>query len=145
VGGYAEIEGIGREAMKKIGVLWLKEKPKDRENEMWHKFTLFSRVWVDNGEKFCSIQFSIKDNIISPDNFIEFMAKKGLSFKVRPVRYVKQDSYMIAFYKRVFLHVPIGKIQGCFDKMAKIKTEKMKAEIRVSSEDIIASEYAKII
>lgn len=129
--------------MMKIGHVWLKKKLSIMEFE-WFRFSLWASLYVYKDVIYCSINFSIKDNVMKPDKFIDFMKKKGLEFRTKQKKYVK--GYMIAHYEKVYLSKPVDKMKKYFKILENIRSRKVEIDLRIKDFDEIRSkEMARLL
>lgn len=129
--------------MMKIGHIWLKKKLSKGKFE-WFRFSLWASLYKYKDITYCSVSFSIKDNLLESDNFINFMSEKGLEFKTKPKKYVK--GYMIAYYEKVYLTIPMEKMRKCLKILDNIRSRKVEIDLRIKDFDEIRSkEMARLL
>lgn len=129
--------------MMKIGYVWLKKKLSIGRFERF-RFSLWANLYVYKDVIYCSISFSIKDNVMKSDKFIDFMKKKGLEFRTKPKKYVK--GYMIAYYEKVFLSKPVDEMGKYLKILEDIRSRKVEIDLRIKDFDEIRSkEMARLL
>jgi len=134
---------ISGKTMMKIGNICLKEK-KENGKFVWSRFSLWANVYIYQNEKYCAVHFTIRDKLVNPDKFIEFMKKKGLDFKIKPKRFVK--GYMIAYYEKIYITPKIDDLKKCIDVLMNVRSRKIEIKLTVDRiENILSREIARLL